>query len=87
MTAFGNGTPPPVDGADVDGATAAVLRFADGAVGTLTTTCVLGWKQRAGLEIHADGLSLSLSETGLYVRDAGGERTVDSDPESRPDRR
>lgn len=82
VAAFGNGTPPPVDSADVDGATAAVLRFADGAVGTLATTCVLGWKQRAGLEIHADGLFLALSETGLYVRDVDGERTVDSDPES-----
>jgi myo-inositol 2-dehydrogenase/D-chiro-inositol 1-dehydrogenase len=82
VAAFGNGTPPPVDGADVDGATAAVLRFAGGAVGTLATTCALGWKQRAGLEIHADGLFLSLSESGLYVRDADGERTVDGDPES-----
>ena len=81
VTAAGNGTPP-VDGADIDGATAAVLRFADGAVGTLAATCVLGWKERAGLEIYADGLALSISETGLTVRDADGERTVDSDPET-----
>jgi myo-inositol 2-dehydrogenase/D-chiro-inositol 1-dehydrogenase len=80
--AAGNGTPPPVDGADVDGATASALRFASGAVGTLAATCVLGWKERAGLEIYADGLSLALTETGLVVRDADGPRTVDSDPES-----
>ena len=82
VTAAGNGTPPPVEGADVDGATAATLRFASGAVGTLAATCVLGWKERAGLEIYADGLALALTETGLTVRDAGGQRTVDSDPES-----
>lgn len=81
VTAAGNGTPP-VDGADIDGATAATLRFASGAVGTLAATCVLGWKQRAGLEIYADGLALSIGETGLTVRDANGERTVDSDPET-----
>ncbi len=80
--AAGNGTPPPVDGADVDGATAAALRFAGGAVGTVAATCVLGWKERAGLEIYADGLSLSISETGLVIRDADGTETVDSDPDS-----
>ncbi|UQU62498.1 Gfo/Idh/MocA family oxidoreductase [Couchioplanes caeruleus] len=82
VTAAGNGTPPPVDGADVDGATVATLRFASGAVGSLAATCVLGWKQRAGLEIYADGLALDVSETGLIVRDGDGTRTVDSDPDS-----
>jgi predicted dehydrogenase len=80
--AAGNGIPPPVDGADVDGATASALRFAGGAVGTLAATCVLGWKERAGLELYADGLSLAISETALVVRDADGTRTVDSDPDS-----
>jgi myo-inositol 2-dehydrogenase/D-chiro-inositol 1-dehydrogenase len=82
VSAVGNGTPPPVDGADVDGATVATLRFASGAVGTLATTCVLGWKQRAGLEIFADGLYLGLTEDALVVRDADGERTVAGDPEA-----
>ncbi len=80
--AAGNGTPPPVDGADVDGATAAALRFAGGAVGTVAATCVLGWKERAGLEIYADGLSLAISETFLVIRDADGTETVESDPDS-----
>ena len=80
--AAGNGTPPPVDGADVDGATAVAMRFAGGAVGTVAATCVLGWKERAGLEIYADGLALAVSETGLVVRDADGGRTVPSDPDS-----
>ena len=43
---------------------------------------MLGWKERAGLEIYADGLALSISETGLTVRTADGLDTVDSDPES-----
>jgi predicted dehydrogenase len=82
VTAVANPTPPPVDGADVASATAATLRFASGAVGTLAATCVLGWKERAGLEVYADGLSVAVSETGLVVRTADGVRTVESDPES-----
>src|SRR6185437_1912799 len=47
--AMGNGQPPAVPGADVDGVTTATLRFHSGALGTLSTTCLLGWKQRAAL--------------------------------------
>jgi myo-inositol 2-dehydrogenase/D-chiro-inositol 1-dehydrogenase len=79
VTAVGNGTPPAVDGADVDSATAATLRFAAGAVGTLATTCALGWKQRAGLEVYADGLALAVGEDELVVRDRGGERRYPGD--------
>ncbi|TNH31312.1 Gfo/Idh/MocA family oxidoreductase [Micromonospora orduensis] len=82
VTAYGNGTPPPVDGADIDSVTTAVLRFTNGAVGTLSAACVLGWKHRAGLEILADGLALSLTEEGLTIRDADGERHVPADPEA-----
>ena len=82
VTAAGDGRPPGVPGADVDGATAATLRFACGAVGTLAATCVLGWKERAGLDVYADGLALSITESSLVVRDAGGTRTVDGDPDA-----
>lgn len=82
VTAVGNGIPPAVDGADIDGVTAATLRFAGGAVGTLATTCVLGWKQKAGLEVYADGLALAVGEDALVVRDADGERRVAGDPEA-----
>ncbi|MFF0233988.1 Gfo/Idh/MocA family protein [Micromonospora sp. NPDC005252] len=82
VTAYGNGTPPPVDGADIDSVTTATLRFANGAVGTLSAACVLGWKHRAGLEILADGLALALTEDGLLIRDADGERHVPADPEA-----
>ncbi|MGK5740774.1 Gfo/Idh/MocA family protein [Micromonospora sp. URMC 103] len=82
VTAYGDGTPPPVDGADIDSVTAATLRFAGGAVGTLSTACVLGWKHRVVLEILADGLALTLTEDGLVVRDADGERRMPADPEA-----
>ncbi|MBG0567484.1 Gfo/Idh/MocA family protein [Actinoplanes aureus] len=78
--AYGNGTPPPVDGADVDGATTAVLRFASGAVGNLAATCVLGWKQRAGLEVYADGLALAFTESELVIRDETGTVTLPCEP-------
>ena len=82
VTAYGNGTPPAVEGADVDGATTAVLRFAGGAVGTLAATCVLGWKQRAGLEIYSDGLALALTETELVIRDGDHTETITCEPTS-----
>nr|MDT0657457.1 Gfo/Idh/MocA family oxidoreductase [Micromonospora sp. DSM 115978] len=81
VTAYGDGSPPGVPAADIDAATAATLRFAGGAVGTLTATCVLTWKERAGLEILADGLALRLTEEGLTVRDGDGERAYPADPD------
>ena len=82
--AAGNGTPPPVEGADVDArhrghrCASPPARSARSA-----RACVLGWKQRAGLEIIADGLALSLGEDGLVVRDADGDHgVVAGDPEA-----
>jgi len=57
----------PVPDGSVDAATAAVLTFAGGAVGTVTTSCVLGRKHRAGVEIVADGLVLGVGEDWLEV--------------------
>jgi len=77
VCAMADGVPPVVagsPGADVDGATAAVLRFAGGAVGTLAATCQLRWKHRAGIEIYADGLALTLTETELQVTDERGDQ-------------
>jgi myo-inositol 2-dehydrogenase/D-chiro-inositol 1-dehydrogenase len=82
VSAIGSGIPPAAEGADIDGSTVATLRFAGGAIGTLAATCVLGWKERAGLEIYADGLALSVAEDGLTIREGDDIRTIDSDPES-----
>jgi myo-inositol 2-dehydrogenase / D-chiro-inositol 1-dehydrogenase len=80
--AYGNGVPPDVAGADVDGATAAALRFASGAVGTLAATCVLGWKERAGLDVYADGLAIRITETSVMVRDGDTESVAECDPDA-----
>lgn len=82
VCAQGNDSPPPGEGADVDSATTATLRFASGAVGTLATACVLGWKHRAGLEIYADGLALAVSEDELLVREGEREYRLPGDPEA-----
>jgi myo-inositol 2-dehydrogenase / D-chiro-inositol 1-dehydrogenase len=76
--AVADAAPPP--GGDVDSATAGTLRFAGGAVGTLAATCRLAWKHRAGLELYADDLALTLSEDNLTIRDGDGSRTVEVDP-------
>jgi predicted dehydrogenase len=80
--AMGDRRPPPVPGADVDGVTTATLRFRSGALGTLSTTCLLGWKQRAGLEVVAEGLWLSVGEDGLAIRDGADpvEELIPADP-------
>jgi predicted dehydrogenase len=81
--AMGDGQPPAVPGADVDGVTTATLRFRSGALGTLSTTCLLGWQQRAALEVVADGLWLSVGEDGLAIRESGAdpvEELVAEDP-------
>jgi predicted dehydrogenase len=56
----------------VEAATGALLRFADGAVGTFATACVLDGKHRAGLEIVADGIVVGVGEDWLEVRDGDG---------------
>ncbi|GAA4723748.1 Gfo/Idh/MocA family protein [Phytohabitans rumicis] len=65
--------------ADVDAASAATLSFEGGAVGSLTTACVLGWKHRAGIEVYAEGLALSIDENHLVVRDGAGEERMPAD--------
>jgi predicted dehydrogenase len=59
-------------------ATASILGFREGAVGTMTTSCVLRGKHRAGLEIVADDLVVGIGEDWLEVGDGTGppERTT-----------
>jgi myo-inositol 2-dehydrogenase/D-chiro-inositol 1-dehydrogenase len=61
------------DGRDVPDATSAVLRFDSGAVGTISTSCVLPTLTAAGLDVIADGVGLELTETTLVVRTGDGE--------------
>ncbi len=57
---------------DVDDATAAVLRFASGAVGTLTAACAQPGKTRAGIDVSCVGAAVELTETSLTVTTAEG---------------
>jgi len=58
---------------DVPDATAAVLRFVSGAVGTVSTSCVLPVLTAAEVDVVADGLAVHLTETALRVRTPAGE--------------
>jgi myo-inositol 2-dehydrogenase / D-chiro-inositol 1-dehydrogenase len=82
VTAYGDGTPPALDGADIDSATAVALRFATGTVGTLSSACVLDWKHCAGVEVVADRLALRVGETELIVRDGDREHRMAGDPDA-----
>jgi myo-inositol 2-dehydrogenase / D-chiro-inositol 1-dehydrogenase len=71
----------PIAPGGAETATAALLSFVNGTVGTMTTTCVLAGKHRAGLEIVADGVVIGVGEDWLEISDGSGpvERTR-SDP-------
>lgn len=70
--------------ADLPTATAATVRFGSGAIGTVSSTCVLGWRHRVGLHLVAQGTVVEVSERGLCdhelrVVTLAGERVVQSD--------
>jgi myo-inositol 2-dehydrogenase/D-chiro-inositol 1-dehydrogenase len=65
--------------ADVDDVTTASLRFATGAVGSLSATSLLHAKHRAGLELFCEGRRLELDETVLVVDDGAGPKIEATD--------
>jgi myo-inositol 2-dehydrogenase / D-chiro-inositol 1-dehydrogenase len=67
---------PAYPGADVDDASAAVLDFGSGAVGSVAATSLLAGKQRAGVELIGDGLRVVLTETELVIDDGAGPTTL-----------
>jgi predicted dehydrogenase len=71
------------EGRDVPDATAAVLRFGSGAVGTVSTSCVLPVPTAAGLDVVAEGLSVHVTETGLRVRTTEGELRAEPSVDAR----
>jgi myo-inositol 2-dehydrogenase/D-chiro-inositol 1-dehydrogenase len=84
----------PGTAADVPAAATALLAFRSGAVGTISSARVLGWRHRAGLELVADGRVVELCERSLTdhelrVTDGSGQEQVvrsDEDPIAREDR-
>ncbi|WP_036337011.1 MULTISPECIES: Gfo/Idh/MocA family protein [Modestobacter] len=69
---------------DVPAAASALLRFVSGAVGSISSARVLGWRHRVALHVVAEGLVVELSERGLTdhelrVVTAHGEEVLRSD--------
>lgn len=65
--------------ADIDDVTAGLLRFAGGAVGSVTTTCLLPGPYAASLTVFAEGLAVEVGEAALTVTDAAGRRVAGHD--------
>ena len=61
--------------ANVDDVSTVTLTFASGAVGTISSTCLLEWQHRVGLHLFCAGMALELSERELTV-DAEGAQEV-----------
>ncbi|KUI30863.1 oxidoreductase [Mycobacterium sp. IS-1742] len=81
VSAFANAAPPRSPDADIDGATAATLRFKSGAVGTVAAACCLTWKHLAGIDIHGDAVSVAVREDGITARTADGTLQRDLQPD------
>ena len=62
---------------DVATSTAVTLLFGNGAVGTLSTTCLLRWGHRIGLHLFADALAIELSDREIMI-DVGRGRPIRS---------
>ncbi len=74
--------------ADVADVSVATLQFASGALGSIASTCLLGWPHRIGLHLFGEGLAIEISEFDLMV-DVGQGRPVqraEGDPFVREDR-
>ena len=75
-------------GLDIATASTVSLRFASGAVASLSSTCLLNWNHRVGLNLFGDGFAIELTEQDIMV-DVGAGRPVrraDSDPVVAEDR-
>lgn len=83
VSVVGGSAPSTSSSRDVPDATAAVLRFASGAVGTVTTSCVLPAPTAAGLDVAADDVSVHLTEASLRVRTRDGELLAEPEVDPR----
>ena len=57
-------------------ASTSTVRFADGAVGSFSSSCLLAGPYRIAVEVLAPGVAMRLTEHDLTVVDAEGERTA-----------
>jgi predicted dehydrogenase len=67
---------------DICEASIAALRFATGAVGSISSTCLLRWPHRIGLHLFCDGMAIELTEFEIMVDIGQGRpvRTAQGDP-------
>ena len=74
--------------ADIFDVSTATLHFASGALGSISSTCLLNWPHRIGLHLFCEGMVIELSEFEIMV-DVGRGRPVQpaqGDPFVREDR-
>jgi myo-inositol 2-dehydrogenase/D-chiro-inositol 1-dehydrogenase len=79
----GGAAPSSAGARDVPDATAAVLRFDSGAVGTISTSCVLPVLTAAGLDVIGDGIAVQLDESALHIRTRDGDEHAQSTVDGR----
>ncbi|MEZ4869142.1 MAG: Gfo/Idh/MocA family oxidoreductase [Caldilineaceae bacterium] len=74
--------------ANVFDVSTATLHFASGALGSMSSTCLLNWPHRIGLHLFGEGLAIELTEFDIMI-DVGQGRPVrraEGDPFLREDR-
>ena len=73
---------------DVCDVSVATLHFKGGALGQMTSTCLLNWPHRIGLHLFSDSLAIELSEFEIMVDTGRGRpvRQAQGDPFVREDR-
>lgn len=79
---------PEFPGLDVPAVTTASLTFQSGVIANISSTCLLGWNHKVGLNIFADRLAIELTDHDIMV-DVGAGRPVrhaEGDPVWREDR-
>jgi predicted dehydrogenase len=62
---------------DILHACTTAIRFASGAVGSFSNSCLLARGPRIGLELAAPGVRLWITEHRMAVSDVDGEREID----------
>ena len=74
--------------ADVSDVSVATLRFDSGALGTVSSTCLLPGPHRVGLHLFCEGLAVEMSRENLVVDDGKRRRVYErqGDPIAREDR-
>jgi predicted dehydrogenase len=58
---------PDYPGCDICESSTASLRFASGAIGSISSTCLLRWPHRIGLHLFCDGMAIELTEFEIMV--------------------